>query len=65
MIHQKVSSSAFSHIGYEPVGGRLDVRFHNGTTRRFVGVPPEVYRQFMGASSKGRFYHQHILPRFR
>lgn len=59
-----VSSSAIAAIGYDPRGGHMRIQFRFGRTYDFCGVPLSVYEAFMAASSKGRYYDQHIRDRY-
>lgn len=36
----------------------------NGKRYDYFGVPPETYRAFQNAFSKGRFFNRHIRSRF-
>jgi len=59
----RVNSSAIRAVGYD--GCTLAVEFHSGRTYDHPGVPESVYREFMGASSKGSYYARHIRGRYR
>lgn len=57
-----VSSSAISAIGYD--GYTLRVEFRSGRVYDHEGVSKEVFYAFLNASSKGRFYNDHIKGRY-
>ncbi len=60
----RVTSSAIDAIGYEPSTMRLFIRFLNSGTYTFCRVPPEIFAEFIQASSKGGFYRSYIRDRF-
>jgi hypothetical protein len=45
-------------VGYE--NGTLEIEFHSGSIYQYHGVPENIYRGLMSASSKGTYHHQHI-----
>ena len=57
-----VTSSAIRAIGFD--GYTLRVEFRNGRTYDHSGVPEQVFYGFLNASSKGRYYNDHIRGRF-
>jgi hypothetical protein len=59
-----VRSSAISAIGYDPVSMQLHIRFKQGHTYTFCGVPQNIYEGLMSASSKGLYYDSHIRDRY-
>lgn len=59
-----VSSTAISAVGYDPMTGRMCIRFRRGITYDFCRVPAHVFEGLMAASSKGRYYDQHIRDRY-
>lgn len=42
----------------------LSVEFTNGTKYNYIGVPKNVYEEFMTAESKGKFFTQNIKSKF-
>lgn len=58
-----VNSSAIAEIGWQ--NGTLAIRFHS---RRepylFPNVPEKLFKDFLGASSQGKFFHEHIKDKF-
>ena len=59
---KKVESSNIAAIGYKD--GVLSVEFKSGATYDYHGVSPDLHAQFMSADSHGRFFSQHIRPKF-
>ena len=55
---QKVESSNIRSIGYE--NKTLEIEFHSGGTYRYNEVGEEVYKSFLEAESKGKYFHQYI-----
>ena len=64
MDHVTIKKSAhLASAGYD--GGRLQIKFHNGQTHEFTGVPERLYNVMMGSTSKGQFFHKFIKPYYR
>lgn len=59
-----VQSTAISDIHYDDRHGKLLVRFNDGDTYVYVGVPGEVHRSFVDAPSKGRYFSEAIRDRY-
>ncbi|HEV8388419.1 MAG TPA: KTSC domain-containing protein [Dongiaceae bacterium] len=55
-----VGSSVVKAAQYDEGRQHLDVVLTTGRVYRYLDVPPEVYRAFMTAKSKGRYYNDHI-----
>lgn len=60
MNRVQVASSNIKSIGYDELSSTLEVEFHNGSLRRYVGVPKMVYISFLNAPSKGKYFHSVI-----
>lgn len=60
----KVESSNILSYAYQPQARVLEVIFRDGSRYAYEAVPPDVFAAFKVASSKGRFLHQTIKPRF-
>ena len=52
----KVNSSMMTHVEYDKSARELQITFTSGKTYAYVDVPPQVYRDLLKASSKGRFF---------
>lgn len=50
-----VTSSNVAAIGYDPVFGRLWVRFNSGRVWAYEKVPSGEYLDFLQAPSKGKY----------
>jgi KTSC domain-containing protein len=61
----QVESVAVAEIAYDAARSALFVRFVDGDWYTYFEVPANVYRAFLTADSHGRFFHQHILDRYR
>lgn len=55
-----VRSSAMTAVGYDPQTQQLFIKFHQGHTYTFCGVPQAIHEGLMSSSSKGRYYLNHI-----
>jgi KTSC domain-containing protein len=60
---QTVQSSNLKAIGYDSASETLAVEFANGVYH-YAGIAPELFADFQAAESKGKFFQQHIRPRF-
>jgi hypothetical protein len=59
-------SSRLTHIGFQPpeqdaLTGALWVRFTDGTTGYYDGVPLDTFAQMKLSSSKGQFLSQQVI----
>jgi hypothetical protein len=61
----QVESTALAAIGYSKRLRALEIEFRNGAVYRYLEVDPSVYRELMSASSKARYYDEHIRRKFR
>lgn len=59
-----VESSNLESFGWDPVANEFHIRFKGGVTHAYAGVPEETRRDFALATSKGRFFHEHIRGKF-
>lgn len=58
-----VKSSAIAEIGYED--GMMSIRFHSRRKPYFYpNVPEQLFRDFLNAESKGKFFHQYINNKY-
>jgi hypothetical protein len=57
-------STAVERIGYDEATRELQVTFAGGGTYTYYSVPPQVYRAFCAAASKGQFLNQFIKDRY-
>lgn len=59
-----VNSSNLVSVGYEKETQALEVEFQSGNVYRYLNVPETMYQGLMTASSKGEYFHDHILKEF-
>jgi hypothetical protein len=60
-----VESRLFTAAAYRDDVWQLYLRFRDGDIYRYFECPVSVYRQFLQAESKGRYFSHHIRNRFR
>ena len=58
-----VSSSNLAAVRYHSPN-LLDIRFHNGRSYRYFGVPQSVYDGLLEAPSKRKYHHANIKRSF-
>ena len=56
----QVESSSVGSVGYEAKTATLSIIFRSGTVYSYQGVPSDVHEKFIGADSKGKFFHEFI-----
>ena len=59
-----VHSSAIAAVGYDADTMQMKIRFVQGHTYDFCGVPAHVFRSLLDARSKGSYYNRHIRDRY-
>jgi KTSC domain len=64
IARQPVHSHALAAVGYSKRLHALEVEFVNGAIYRYSNVPPEIYRDLLGAPSKAQFYDANVRGRF-
>src|SRR5205823_14644152 len=64
ITRQPVHSHALAAIGYSKQLHALEVEFVNGAIYRYSNVPPEIYRDLLGAPSKAQFYDVNVRGHF-
>lgn len=60
MERTPVSSSDLRSVGYDPKSQILEIEFNSGGVYQYSAVPENVYRELMGASSHGQYFHRNI-----
>lgn len=65
MERQSVDSTTVRGIGYATEAQTLEVEFTSGRVYQYFDVPPEIYRAFAGASSKGSYFNAEIKNVYR
>jgi hypothetical protein len=64
MHWQLLDSSVFTAAAYLPAKHMLYLRFRSGELYRYLNFPPELYRDFLAADSKGQYFAHNIRDRF-
>ncbi|MBN8968782.1 MAG: KTSC domain-containing protein [Rhizobiales bacterium] len=57
-------STAIRSLSYDVTKRELWVMFTTGRRYVYADVPPEVYRAFFSATSRGTFFNQEIRDRY-
>ena len=57
-------SSVIRSHSYAPEREELAITFTTGRRYTYYRVPPEAYREFYAARSKGRHFNAHIRDRY-
>ena len=57
-------SSAITAVGYDAATKQMKIRFVEGHTYDFCGVPESVFDGLLKARSKGVYYNEHIRDRY-
>lgn len=64
MKMEPVASSAIRAVGYDSSTRRMKILFAEGHAYDFCNVPAIVHEGLLRASSKGRYYNDHIRDRY-
>lgn len=64
MLVTAVESTTLATVSYDEAGQLLWLEFRSCATYCYFGVPPEVHRDLLTASSKGAYFNQNIRGRF-
>lgn len=59
-----VESSLFTSAAYRADTRQLYLRFRDGAIYRYFDFPVPMYRAFVAADSKGRYFARHIRNAF-
>jgi hypothetical protein len=65
MQRTSVESTTLRSAGHDARSAVLELQFRNGAVYRYWLVPQRVYRDLLGARSKGGYFNQHIRGRYR
>ena len=60
-----LESKLLTAVAFAAEAQILYLRFHSGDVYCYLDFPPELYRDFFGAESKGRFFLREIRNQFR
>ncbi len=61
---QNVKSTNIAAVGYDEQSSTLRIRFLEGATYDYFGVPSRLFNQLMEAKSKGSLFQEHINKQF-
>lgn len=61
---EPIESSALAAVGYSRRLHALEIEFRDGLIYRYLEVPASVYREFVSAESKARFYNRNIRGKY-
>lgn len=64
MERQPISSSNIISAGYNPATQTLEVEFKGGVVWQYMHFPKEMWYEFLGAPSQGKYFNSQIRPRF-
>lgn len=64
MERTPVTSTDIRAIGYDADSQTLEIEFNSGSVYDYSGVPQGEYDGFMGADSKGKYFHANIKNRY-
>jgi KTSC domain len=53
-------SSLIARYGYDREREQLELDFHKGGVYRYFDVPESIFREFLAAQSKGKFFLKRI-----
>ena len=59
-----VQSSEIAIVGYDSKTKRLEIAFRNGGVYEYSGVPVEVHRNLLKATSHGAYFNENIKDRY-
>ena len=59
-----VESTTLQSAGHDAQSAVLELQFRNGAVYQYFLVPPRVYRDLLGARSKGSYFNQNIRGRY-
>lgn len=65
MIMKPIKSSMIDAAGYDNAAGALHVTFKNGNHYVYFDTTQELYDDFIGAESPGRFFGENIRGKFK
>ena len=64
MERQPISSSNIISAGYDPATQTLEIEFKNGVVWQYANFPEDMWHEFLGAPSQGKYFSAQIRPRF-
>ena len=64
MERQPFQSSQIISAGYDPAAQILEVEFKGVVVWQYTNFPEEMWYEFLGAPSQGKYFSSQIRPRF-
>ena len=64
MNRTPVSSSNIRSVGYDEATATLEIEFESGDIYQYDGVPLDLYKGLLKASSVGTFFHTYVKRAF-
>ena len=64
MERQPISSSNIVSAGYDPATQTLEIEFKNVVVWQYANFPEDMWYEFLGAPSQGKYFSAQIRPRF-
>ena len=64
MERQPISSSNIVSACYDPATQTLEIEFKNGVVWQYANFPEDMWYEFLGAPSQGKYFSAQIRPRF-
>ena len=64
MERQPISSSNIISAGYAPATQTLEIEFKGGIVWQYMHFPEEMWYEFLGAPSQGKYFYAQIRSRF-
>lgn len=62
-MHKRTTNSSFiKYYGYE--FNKFFLQFKDSPLYEYIGVPPDVFDEFLKAKSKGSFFHKSIKNKY-
>ena len=59
-----ISSSNIISAGYDPASQTLELEFKEGVVWQYIGVPENMWLEFLSAPSQGKYFNSQIRPIF-
>lgn len=60
-----VESSFITDVAYYEPLGMFEIKLKDGHEYSYAGIPKDIFDEFMGSESKGRFYSKVIKPIYK
>ena len=64
MERQPIDSTNIISAGYDAATQTLELEFKGGVVWQYANFPMEMWYEFLGAPSQGKYFSSQIRPRF-